>query len=257
MFETIKYETRESAAWITLNRPDKLNAFTEKMHAELLAALEEADRDDQMRAIVITGAGRAFSAGQDLAEVDESIDYGDLLKNRYNPIITKMAESKKPIVAAVNGTAAGAGFSLALAADFRLVSEKAVFLNAFVHIGLVPDSGNTYYLPRMIGHAKAMELMALGEKINAEQAQQLGLSTKMIPAENWEREVSAFAAKLASMPTKAIAMIKSNLMHSWNSSLEEVLDTEAKTQRLAGQSADHREGVQAFLEKRTPVFRGK
>lgn len=257
MFETINYETKESAAWITLNRPDKLNSFNEKMHAELLASLETADKDEQIRAIVITGAGRAFSAGQDLAEVDETTDYGNLLKDRYNPIIMKMAECKKPIIAAVNGTAAGAGFSLALAADFRLVSEKAVFLNAFVHIGLVPDSGNTYYLPRMIGHAKAMELMALGEKISAEEAQQLGLTTKIISPENWERDVSAFTAKIATMPTKAIVMIKSNLIDSWNSNLVEVLDAEAKTQRLAGQSADHREGVQAFMEKRTPVFHGK
>lgn len=257
MFETIMYEIRKSAAWITLNRPDKLNSFNAKMHAELLNALEKADQDEHVRVIVITGAGRAFSAGQDLGEADDSIDYGELLTNRYNPIIMKMAESQKPIVAAVNGTAAGAGFSLALAADFRLVSEKASFLNAFVHIGLVPDSGNTYYLPRMIGHAKALELMALGEKISAEQADQLGLVTKLITEDRWTHEVLEFLDKLAAMPTRAIAMIKSNVLKSWNATLEEMLDLEAETQRLAGQSKDHQEGVKAFMEKRTPVFQGK
>lgn len=257
MFETITYEVSKSAAWITLNRPEKLNSFNAKMHAELLNALEKADQDEHVRVIVITGAGRAFSAGQDLGEVNDAIDYGELLTNRYNPIIMKMAASQKPIVAAVNGTAAGAGFSLALAADFRLVSEKASFLNAFVHIGLVPDSGNTYYLPRMIGHAKALELMALGEKISAEKADQLGIVTKMISVGNWSQEVSEFLDKIASMPTRAIALIKRNVMKSWNSTIEEVLDLEAETQRLAGQSKDHQEGVQAFLEKRTPVFQGK
>jgi len=167
MYNTILYEVRETVAWVTLNRPEKLNSFNKEMHNELLQALNTADEDSNVRAIVLTGAGRAFSAGQDLAEVDESIDYGDLLRSRYNPIIEKMAYIGKPIISAVNGTAAGAGFSLALASDFRLVSEKATFLNAFIHIGLVPDSGNTYYLPRMVGHAKALELMLLGEKIDA------------------------------------------------------------------------------------------
>ncbi|MBM7715134.1 enoyl-CoA hydratase-related protein [Siminovitchia sp. FSL H7-0308] len=257
MFETILYEVRKSAAWITLNRPDKLNSFNAQMHAELLSAFEKGDQDDDVRAIVITGAGRAFSAGQDLGEADAAFDYGELLTNRYNPIILKMAASQKPIVAVVNGTAAGAGFSLALAADFRLVSKKASFLNAFVHIGLVPDSGNTYYLPRMIGHAKALELMMLGEKISAEQADQLGLVTRMIPADGWDHEVSEFLDKIVSMPTKAIAMMKSNVQKSWNSTLEEVLDLEAEAQRLAGRSKDHLEGVRAFVEKRKPAFQGK
>lgn len=256
MYNTILYERKESVAWITLNRPEKLNSFNKEMHDELLQALKSAEEDPNARAIVLTGAGRAFSAGQDLAEVNESIDYGELLRSRYNPIIQKMAEIAKPIIAAVNGTAAGAGFSLALASDFRLVSDKASFLNAFIHIGLVPDSGNTYYLPRMVGHAKALELMLLGEKVDAEQANQLGIVTKLIAEHEWEKEVSAFAVKLASMPTAAIGLIKQNVMMSWDSTLEEVLEGEARTQKLAGASEDHHEGVRAFMEKRKPQFKG-
>ncbi|VEF48822.1 enoyl-CoA hydratase [Bacillus freudenreichii] len=256
MFDTILYEVKDSAAWITLNRPEKLNSFNEAMHSELLKALEDAENDDGARAIVITGAGRAFSAGQDLAEVDQSTDYGDLLRLRYNPIIQKMSGIGKPIIAAVNGTAAGAGFSLALAADFRLVSEKANFLNAFIHIGLVPDSGNTYYLPRMVGHAKALELMVLGEKLGAEEAGRLGLATKVIAEEDWDKQISSFVGRLASMPTKAIALIKDSLVQSWGASLAEVLEGEAYAQNLAGLSSDHQEGVTAFLEKRKPEFKG-
>lgn len=256
MFDTIIYEVKDSAAWITLNRPKKLNSFNETMHFEMLKALKTAENDQNVRAIVLTGAGRAFSAGQDLAEVDDTIDYGVLLRNRYNPIIQKIAGIGKPVIAAVNGTAAGAGFSLALAADFRLVSEKATFLNAFIHIGLVPDSGNTYYLPRMVGHAKALELMMLGEKVDAEEAARLGIATQVIPAQGWEKEIAAFVGKLASMPTRALALIKESLLQSWSSSLEEVLEGEAHAQRLAGQSNDHQEGVKAFLEKRKPAFKG-
>ncbi|RST59168.1 2-(1,2-epoxy-1,2-dihydrophenyl)acetyl-CoA isomerase [Siminovitchia terrae] len=256
MFNTILYEIKDSVAWITLNRPEKLNSFNEAMHTELQEALQSAENDKNIRAIVLTGAGRAFSAGQDLSEVDNSTDYGGLLRSRYNPIIQKMSEIGKPIIAAVNGTAAGAGFSLALAADFRLVSEKASFLNAFVHIGLVPDSGNTYYLPRIVGHAKALELMVLGEKVSAAEAERLGLATKVITVEDWESDVSAFAGRLASMPTKAIGLMKEGVIRSWNSTLENVLEGEAHAQSLAGLSTDHQEGVQAFLEKRQPLFTG-
>ncbi len=257
MYKTILYEVRRSVAWITLNRPEKLNSFNETMHQELLHALQVAEQATDVRALVLTGAGRAFSAGQDLVEVDESLDYGDHLRTRYNPIIEQIAQMKKPTIAAVNGTAAGAGFSLALVTDFRLVSEKASFLNAFIHIGLVPDSGNTYYLPRMIGHAKALELMLLGEKVSAQQAEQLGLVTKLIANEAWDEEVATFAERLALMPTKAIGLIKESVQQSWQSTLSEVLEKEALDQQSVGRSKDHAEGVRAFLEKRTPQFSGK
>lgn len=257
MNTTIVYEVKQSVAWITLNRPEKLNSFNEVMHRELLQALQEANENEAVRAIVLTGAGRAFSAGQDLGAMDDAVDYGEHLRTRYNPIVEQMAHMKKPTIAAVNGTAAGAGFSLALAADFRLVAENASFLNAFIHIGLVPDSGNTYYLPRMIGHAKALELMLLGEKVTAQQAKELGLVTKLLASEVWEEEVATFAEKLAKMPTKTMAIIKESVQSSWQSNLPEVLEQEAIDQQLVGQSKDHHEGVQAFIEKRSPQFIGK
>lgn len=257
MYETILYEEQNFVARITLNRPDKLNSFNEAMQKELLAVLKNAAKASGVRAIIITGAGRAFCAGQDLADIDESLDHGELLRSRYNPLIEEMARIEKPIIAAVNGTAAGAGFSLALAADFRLITEKTSFLNAFIHVGLVPDSGNFYYLPRFVGHAKAMELMVLGEKIRADEAMRLGLATKLIAQNAWEDEVTAFAEKLANMPTKTIGLIKRNLQHSWETSLSGMLEKEAYAQRIAGQSTDHIEGVTAFLEKRVPKFQGK
>ncbi|HEY4554507.1 MAG TPA: enoyl-CoA hydratase-related protein, partial [Bacillaceae bacterium] len=257
MYETILYEVKNGTAIITLNRPEKLNSFNAAMHAELLKALKSAGRDKKVRSIMITGAGRAFCAGQDLSEVDGDTDYGDFLRASYNPLIEEMSRMEKPIVAAVNGTAAGAGFSLALAADIRIASEKASFMNAFIHVGLVPDSGNFYYLPRMVGHSKAMEFMLLGEKVSATEAKELGLVSKLFPADSWEQEAAAFAEKLAGMPTKTIGLIKRNLQQSWDATLSEVLEKEALAQRIAGMSKDHKEGVSAFLEKRPPRFSGK
>ncbi|MGC4377846.1 enoyl-CoA hydratase-related protein [Fictibacillus sp. Mic-4] len=256
MFETITYETRRNVAWITLNRPDKLNAFTSQMHKELLSALKTANKEEEVRAVVITGAGRAFCSGQDLGNA-ESLDYGDVLRNGYNPVIQAIVSMEKPIIAAVNGVAAGAGASLAFACDFRLVSEKASFIEAFIHVGLVPDSGNLYFLPRLVGHAKAMELAVLGEKIPAEEANRLGLVTRLVKEESWVEEVETFAEKLSSMPTKAIGLIKRYLNKSWDADLNEVLEYEALAQTAAGNTADHKEGVAAFMEKRKPVFIGK
>ncbi|WP_053366662.1 enoyl-CoA hydratase-related protein [Bacillus sp. FJAT-27245] len=257
MFETAIYEVRGQTAWITLNRPDKLNAFTAQLNKDVASAVRAAAKDRSVRAIVITGAGRAFCSGQDLGDVDENTDYGDVLRHRYNPMVLEIEKCEKPIVAAVNGVAAGAGMSLALACDFRILSEKASFIQAFIHVGLLPDAGNLYYLPRLVGHAKALELAVLGEKISAEEALRIGLATKVVQVEEFSDETSAFADRLAAMPTKAIGLIKRNLKASWGSGIEQFLDRDAQSQRIASLTGDHKEGVQAFLEKRKAVFKGE
>lgn len=256
MYETIEYKVENKVCWITMNRPDKLNAFIQQMNSEMFTALRKAERDKEVRCIVITGNSRAFCSGQDLEDVNEDTDHAEFLRGRYNPMIEKIATIEKPIIAAVNGVAAGAGMSVALACDFRIASEKASFLEAFIHIGLIPDSGNLYYLPRIVGHAKAMELAVLGEKVTADQALELGLVTKVVSLEDWEAEVTKFAERLAHMPTKAIGLIKRYLYESSTSTLNEMLEKEAYGQRTAGLTNDHREGVQAFIEKRRPQFNG-
>jgi 2-(1,2-epoxy-1,2-dihydrophenyl)acetyl-CoA isomerase len=256
MFETIKYEVRNHIAWLTLSRPDKLNAFTEQLNKEVQKALKLASNDQEVRTIVITGEGRAFCSGEDLDGVNDDMDHGEVLRKRYNPMLLELDKCEKPIVAALNGVAAGAGMSLALACDFRVASDKASFVQAFIHVGLIPDAGNLYFLPRIIGHAKALELAVFGEKIKAEDAKNLGLVTKVIPSDEWETGVEDFAIRLAAMPTKAIGLIKRNLKASWHLSLPEFLEKDAEGQRIAGLSNDHKEGIQAFMEKRKPVFNG-
>ncbi|RBP96206.1 2-(1,2-epoxy-1,2-dihydrophenyl)acetyl-CoA isomerase [Cytobacillus firmus] len=257
MFETVNYEVANGVAWISLNRPDKLNAFTEQLNKEVQQAIKLASRDNEVRCLVITGEGRAFCSGQDLQGVNEDMNHGEVLRRFYNPMVLELHKCKKPVIAAVNGVAAGAGMSLALACDFRLLSDKASFLEAFIHVGLVPDAGNLYFLPKLVGHAKAMELAVLGEKVNAQEAKELGLATKVIPMEKWQDEITAFAERLAGMPTAAIAIIKKNLKASWESTLEECLERDAQGQRMAGLTLDHKEGVAAFMQKRKPVFQGK
>lgn len=256
MYETILAEERNGVLWLTLNRPDKLNAFIEQMHKEVTKVIKDAGKSPEVRAVVITGAGRAFCSGQDLSDVKEGEDFGEILRTRYNPMIQAIASLEKPVIAAVNGVAAGAGMSLALACDFRIASEKASFVEAFIHVGLVPDSGNLYFLPRIVGHAKALELAVLGEKISAEQAKELGLVTEVASIENFEQTVEAFAYRLAQMPTKAIGLIKRYLNQSFDLTLDEMLEKEAYAQKIAGDSADHKEGVAAFLAKRKPSFTG-
>jgi 2-(1,2-epoxy-1,2-dihydrophenyl)acetyl-CoA isomerase len=257
MYETIRYEVQNNVAWLTLNRPDKLNAFTEQMNKEITNALKQAAKDDKVRSLVITGAGRAFCSGEDLGGVTEEMNHGEVLRTRYAPMMKALYYLEKPVVAAVNGVAAGAGMSLALACDFRLVSEKASFVEAFIHVGLIPDAGNLYYLPRLIGHAKALELAVLGEKISAQKAAELGLATAVVSEAAWEEEVQRFAERLAAMPTKAIGLIKRLLRESWHCTFEEYLEKEAYGQRIAGLTQDHREGIRAFFEKRKAVFQGK
>lgn len=257
MFETIRYNVKDGIAWLYLNRPDKLNAFIAQMNREVKEAIKTASFDDQVRCIVITGEGRAFCSGQDLAEVDENMDHGQVLREYYAPMMKQIRQCEKPIVAAVNGVAAGAGFSLALACDFRLVSERASFLNAFIHVGLIPDSGNLYYLTQLVGQSKAIELSMLGEKVPATDAVAMGLANRLISLDTWEEDVSAFALRLSNLPTKAIGLIKRSLKAVSDLSFEEYLEQEAQGQRIAGLTKDHREGVRAFMEKRKPVFSGQ
>jgi 2-(1,2-epoxy-1,2-dihydrophenyl)acetyl-CoA isomerase len=257
MFETIRYDVSDGVAWVYLNRPNKLNAFIAQMNREINDSVKKASFDDDVRCIVITGEGRAFCSGQDLSEVDENMDHGQVLREHYGPMIKQIRNCEKPIIAAVNGVAAGAGFSLALACDFRLVSEKASFINAFIHVGLIPDSGNLYYLSQLVGLAKAAELAILGEKVSAEDAVTMGLATRKIPMDTWNEDVSEFAARLAAMPTKAIGIIKRSLKATTSMSFDDYLEQEAQGQRLAGLTIDHREGVTAFMEKRKPVYSGQ
>lgn len=257
MFETITYEIKEGVAWLTLNRPDKLNAFIAQMNREIKKAIQSASKDESVRCVVITGEGRAFCSGQDLSEVTEDMDHGQVLRDHYGPMIMQIRQCEKPIIAAINGVAAGAGFSLALACDFRLISERASLVNAFIHVGLIPDSGNLYYLSQLVGVAKAAELAILGEKIGAQEAVEIGLATRLIETDSWDEEVKKFATRLGSMPTKAISLIKQSLKDVDSLSFEQYLEKEAQGQRIAGLSEDHREGVTAFMEKRKPQFKGK
>ncbi|MCP3772754.1 enoyl-CoA hydratase-related protein [Paenibacillus sp. MZ04-78.2] len=258
MYQTILYELAQGVTKITLNRPDKFNAFTQQMNKEIVTALKQADKDPDVRCIVITGAGKSFNAGQDLGEVEGvEIDYGGFLRNRYNPMIVQVRETEKPVIAAVNGVAAGAGMSLALACDIRLVSEKASFTDVFIQIGLVPDSGGCYFLPRIVGIGKALELAMTGDKVSAEEAYRIGLANRVFSAQDFEQEVMAYAGKLAKLPTKGIGLIKRTMYKGLESGLQETLEYEAYAQDIAGSTEDHKEGVRAFFEKRPPVFQGR
>jgi len=256
-YETIRYERQGVIATITLDRPDAVNALSETMKKELLLAFKQVTKDRDVRCVVITGEGKAFSAGQDLLGVSEDANYADILRETYHPMMKALKQVPQPVVAAVNGVAAGAGMSLALACDFRLVQRDASFVSAFLNIGLVPDFGMMYSLPRLVGYAKALEITVLGKPIDSEKAVDLGLATEMIDKENWEIEVGEFAQRLASIPTTSISLIKRYMMDSMNEPLDKLLEKEADAQQVAGNSADHKEGVQAFLEKRKPNFTGK
>jgi len=247
---------------ITLNRPDKLNAFNPEMHQRLKAALERARDEPEVRAVLLTGAGRAFCAGQDLAERDVSagaapIDLAVTIGSYYNPLVRRMRELPKPIVCAVNGIAAGAGANIALACDLVLAARSASFLQAFSRIGLLPDSGGTWFLPRLAGSARAMGLALLADKLPAEDAEHWGLIWKAVDDARLMDEAQAIARILADGPTKAYGLIKKALHASAGNSLDAQLDLERDLQREAGLSEDYREGVTAFMQKRKPVFKGK
>jgi 2-(1,2-epoxy-1,2-dihydrophenyl)acetyl-CoA isomerase len=247
---------------ITLNRPDKLNAFNLEMHQLLKAALERARDESAVRAVLLTGAGRAFCAGQDLSERDVSpgaapIDLSVTLGSYYNPLVRRMRELPKPIVCAVNGVAAGAGANIALACDLVLAARSASFLQAFSRIGLLPDAGGTWFLPRLAGSARAMGLALLADKLSAEDAERWGLIWKVVDDSLLTQQSVSLARTLAEGPTKAYGLVKKALHASAGNSLDAQLDLERDLQREAGLSEDYREGVAAFMQKRKPVFKGK
>lgn len=245
---------------ITLNRPDVLNSFNEEMSSELFSALENAKKG-KARAVLLTGAGRAFCAGQDLAAVmpkeGEVPDLGAIVKKCYNPIILSLRSLELPVVCAVNGVAAGAGANLAFACDIVLASTKASFIQSFSNVGLIPDSGGTFHLPRLVGHARAISLTMLGEKLTAEEAVKIGLIYKATEPEQLLAEAQKLTSYLATRPTLGLALTKKAINETWENSLEKQLKVEEDFQRIAGKSHDYREGVQAFLEKREGKFQGK
>jgi len=258
--DSVLYDLTERVATITLNRPEALNAATVELKEALQAALDEAREDDRVRALLITGAGRGFCAGQDLKEVAEADMSGtvrDTLRQHYNPIVLGMTSMPKPVVAAVNGIAAGAGASLAFAADFRLAAEEASFLLAFARIGLTIDAGASWTLQRLVGYSRALAISMLAEPVSARQALEMGLVNMVIPGETLMAAATELAARLASGPTLAYAAIKESMAFAATSDLAAALDKEADLQALAAASEDAQGAVAAFLAKRPPVFQGR
>ncbi len=264
--ETIIVEKTESVGKITLNRPDQLNAINDRMGEEFHAALRDLENNNQIRCLVITGAGRAFSAGEDISGLKESYggsdlnkhpSLGDHLRKKYHPIIIRMRGMEKPIIAQLNGIAAGSGASIALACDMRIASEDAGLKQAFVGVGLVPDSGSSYFLTRMIGPGRALELIMTGRTVQAKEAEQLGMVNRVVPKEDLSKTVDEVARQLASGPTKTLGMDKRLVSRAGVVDLAEALEYEALHQDIAGRTNDHLEAVNAFLEKRQPRFTGR
>lgn len=261
MEETILLTREDGVAVITLNRPHVYNAFNQQMNRELLKALRDVARDPGVRCVVLTGAGKAFCSGQDLGDRSDpnigNFSLGESVRSRYNPLIRAIVEMEKPVLGAINGVAAGAGCSLALACDLRIVSDRARFIEAFVRVGLAPDSGSSYFLPKLVGLGRAMELAITGREVSAQEAVQIGLANRLVPHESFQEEALAWARQLADGPTRAIGLIKRALYKGADAALKEVLEYEAYMQELAGRTRDFREGVSAFMEKRQPRFRGE
>lgn len=257
---TIELNIENSVAYIVLNRPEVFNSFNREMALELQSVLDACEANKAVRAIVLTGNGKAFCAGQDLKEVtnpDENPGFKNILEEHYNPIIRRIRSIEKPIIAAVNGVAAGAGANIALACDIVVANENASFIQAFSKIGLIPDSGGTFFLPRLIGFQRANALAMLGDKISADEAENMGMIYKSIAADNFTEETNSLAVKMAKMPTKALGLIKKSMNASLTNNLEQQLTLESKYQIEASESADYNEGVTAFIEKRKPNFKGE
>jgi 2-(1,2-epoxy-1,2-dihydrophenyl)acetyl-CoA isomerase len=261
-FEHILFAIEAGVAKLTLNRPKSLNSFNEAMHLEVRAALDEVEADDSCRVLFITGAGRGFCAGQDLSDRhvkpgDKRPDLGYTLENFYNPLVRRLKALHMPVVCAVNGVAAGAGANLALAADIVLAARSARFIQAFCKLGLIPDSGGTWILPRLLGPARAAGLAMLGDALSAEQAEKWGMIWRCVDDDDLMTEANALCAHFASQPTQGLALIKQALAASWGYTLDEQLELEKDLQRTAGRTKDYKEGVSAFMEKRPATFRGR
>jgi 2-(1,2-epoxy-1,2-dihydrophenyl)acetyl-CoA isomerase len=257
-YETIGFDQRDLVTRITLNRPDRLNSFTRAMHAELQQALDEAK---DARVVVLTGAGRGFCAGQDLNDravaPAEAVDLGETVEACWNPLVRRLATMPQPVIARVNGVAAGAGASIALACDIVVAAKSAKFIQSFSALGLIPDSGGSWHLPRLVGLARALGLALTGEPLSADQAAEWGLIWKTVDDEALDGEVDAIATKLAGLPPLGLAAIKSLIRTTGSRTLDAELDLQRDEMRRLGFTQDYREGVAAFLEKRTPTFTGR
>lgn len=255
---SVLFEIKDTVAYITLNRPDKFNSFNREM-ALLVQEKLDLSKSDDIRCVYITGSGKAFSAGQDISELvgEQKIEIKQILSEHYNPIITRIRKLEKPVIAAVNGVAAGAGANIALCCDVVVAATSASFIQAFSKIGLIPDSGGTYFLPRLIGWQKASALALLGDKVPAQEAERIGMLYKVFPDETFSGESKKIAATLSQMPTKGLAYTKQLLGLSFHSTMEEQLQDEDIFQQRAAETADYKEGIQAFLEKRQPTFKGE
>jgi len=258
MYEFLKYEKNEGVGTITLNRPEVYNALNDAITFELQDVFKQIKKDDEVRVVVLTGEGKAFCSGQDLKDSKSQgkRSFIDSLHKRYNPIIRAMRNLPKPIVCRLNGVGAGAGCSLALACDVVVAAEEAMLTEVFVNIGLVLDSGSSYFLPRLVGSAKAFELSTMGSRIKGKDLEDIGLVNKVVPMVELDEAVKSYTDFYAKAPTKAIGIMKKMLNKSGNSTLDEMLEYEAYSQEIAGSSHDYKEGVNAFLEKRKPNFKG-
>lgn len=254
-FESLLYEVADGICTITLNRPERINSFNNTLHKEYIEALKQAEKDATVRCIVLTGAGRGFCSGQDLSDISAE-PISEIVRSKYNVWVTKMRTMEKPIIAAVNGVAAGAGAALALAADLILMADSASMLLSFVRVGLVPDTGASFFLPRLVGYHKAMEIALLGEKISAAEAHRLGLVNQVIPAAEFAETVRSYAVRLAKGP-RSMGWIKRLIDRGMTEPLPAMLEQEAYLQEAAGSTQDAREAILAFMEKREPQFQGK
>lgn len=261
-YKNIEFSLNNGLAILTLNRPDRLNSFNTEMHGEVKDVFKRIKKDSSVRCLIITGNGRGFCAGQDLSDrsvaaSEQMPDLAESVENNYNPLIRNITGLEMPVLCAVNGVAAGAGANIALACDIVFAAESASFIQSFNKLGLVPDSGGTWSLPRLVGQSRALSLCLLGEKVKAAEAQAMGMIYKVLPDENLLSEVTALGEQLAKAPTKGLGLIKRAIRSTWNNTLDQQLDLERDLQGVAGRTDDYREGVDAFMNKREPNYQGK